>query len=51
MSLSKESYQMSNIGSWILEVKILNRNRPCMAYLEADDDDDDDDWLLLYTTK
>jgi hypothetical protein len=37
-TLSKESYQIS-------EVKVLNRKRPCMAYLEAatDDDDDDDD--------
>jgi hypothetical protein len=33
---------MSKIDSQISEVKILNRNGPCMAYLDDDDDDDDD---------
>jgi hypothetical protein len=34
---------MSKIDSKISEVKILNRNRPCMTYLEAAAADDDDD--------
>jgi hypothetical protein len=29
---------MSKIDSYISEVKVFNRNRPCMALLEDDDD-------------